>query len=225
MRKPSARTALISGGILVLLIAILVGVALWSPLCAIRTITVEGLKHSNREDIIEASGLQEGDNLLRIDSTRAAQGVASLPWTRSVTVSRDLPSTAVIRITERKAPLYREEQGSAWLIDENGDVFLQGDPPPDSLAVSGPGAEDGETLAEVARALGEVGSEQRSALERVEISADKAMTLYIKDGGRTVYWGAPENNRNKAIALESVLTFPDGNWNISNPELLARRDS
>ncbi|MCF4006287.1 FtsQ-type POTRA domain-containing protein [Corynebacterium uropygiale] len=221
---PSARTALISGGVLIILILALVAVLLWSPLCAIRTITVEGAEHSTQEEIVAASGIHEGDNLLRLDSTGAAQGVAALPWTRSVTVSRDFPSTATIRITERQAPLYREENGVASLIDENGDIFLQGDPPPDALAVTGSGSQDGETLAEVARALSEVGSEQRSALERVDVSAEKAMTLYIKDG-RTVYWGATENNRNKAIALESVLTFPDGNWNISNPELITRRDS
>ena len=41
--------------------------------------------------------------------------------------------------------------------------------------------------------------------------------------GRTVVWGAAEDNANKALALESVLQMEGTEFNISNPELVTTR--
>ena len=43
------------------------------------------------------------------------------------------------------------------------------------------------------------------------------------DGDRTVVWGAAEDDRNKALALETVLQLPGQTFNISNPELVTSR--
>ena len=41
--------------------------------------------------------------------------------------------------------------------------------------------------------------------------------------GRTVVWGAPEDNENKALALETVLQMDGQRFNIANPQLVTSR--
>ena len=48
------------------------------------------------------------------------------------------------------------------------------------------------------------------------------MTFHLKDE-RTVFWGASEDNANKALAFETILKMEGQNWNISNPELVTSK--
>ncbi|QNQ90558.1 FtsQ-type POTRA domain-containing protein [Corynebacterium poyangense] len=220
---PSLRKTLLIVGSLVAVLLIAAGVLLLTPILAVRTIEVNGAEHSDVAEIQNQSGITVGDNLLRLDTSKAAQAVAQIPWVRSVTVSRVLPSTARIDITERQAPLYRDDNGQHNLIDENGDVFFTAEPPQGSVAVTGSGSHNQEVLQSLAQAISTIPENLRGNIGHADINDNGSITLYLKDN-RTVYWGAPENNQNKAIALESVLTFPDGNWNISNPGLITRRN-
>ena len=57
-----------------------------------------------------------------------------------------------------------------------------------------------------------------------ELTRDGDHSFVLKlDGDRTVTWGASEDNRNKALALETVLQLDGKTFNISNPELVTSR--
>ena len=48
-------------------------------------------------------------------------------------------------------------------------------------------------------------------------------TLHLT-GGRTVVWGANDDNADKARAFSTVLQMDGTQWNITNPELVTKRD-
>ena len=79
------------------------------------------------EEIIDASGIQMGDNLLLLNKAEvAAQIKQSLPYVSQVQIKRSLPSSVVITVTEYEISYaIRDEQGGWWLISRDGRVLEQ----------------------------------------------------------------------------------------------------
>ena len=89
-------------------------------------IDVEGNARYSDEEIIEASGLDLGDNLFFISRTKAAARIFNnLPYVNDVTVDRELPSRVVITITESSAMGYVTLEDDYWVIDQNGKLLKQ----------------------------------------------------------------------------------------------------
>ena len=59
-------------------------------------------------------------------------------------------------------------------------------------------------------------------MKSLEVKSAYSMTFRLKDD-RSVFWGASEDNANKALAFETVLKMEGGQWNISNPELVTTK--
>lgn len=80
-------------------------------------ILISGNQYYSKEEIIAASGVESGDNLLIVSRGRVAGNlIEKLPYISSVQVTRQLPDTLIIRVTEH-AVSYAVE-------DENGDTYL-----------------------------------------------------------------------------------------------------
>lgn len=207
---------------LVVVLAVIFGV-LWAfPLFRVNTIDVRGAAHLPAEQVREATGLQPEENMLRVDVVAAANGVAGLPWVRSVTVEREWPSTVAVEITERQAVLFSGEPDGTHLIDETGTAFTIADPPPEAVEVTGEGSDDPEVLVEVAEVVDSIDPAVREQIDRVEAPGALEIEFILGDG-RTVYWGANEENHDKALAMETVLGQEGQNWNISNPAMVTVR--
>ncbi len=103
-------------------ILIMVGVALALILSMIiffrvRHIEVQGSSYYQPEEIINAAGVEEGDNLLIISRGDIAGNVmAKLPYVASVRVTRQLPDTVMITVTEYEA--------TYAVIDARGEYYL-----------------------------------------------------------------------------------------------------
>lgn len=88
----------------------------------ITEIQVAGNQIYTAEQVVEASGLTVGENLLTIQK-RTASGriMAALPYVSAVHMERVLPSTVVITVTESDAAyLVEAEDGSQWLMSSGG---------------------------------------------------------------------------------------------------------
>ncbi|MCD8160988.1 MAG: FtsQ-type POTRA domain-containing protein [Clostridiales bacterium] len=101
---------------------------------------MEGNVHYTEEEIVSASGVNLGDNLLLTrDTTVVARLLTQLPYVSSVTLSHKLPDTLVITVAESdaQAAIY-DGNGSWWLMDSSGKLLelLASD--------TGSAAEDGE---------------------------------------------------------------------------------
>ena len=103
-----------------LLIVAAVGFAM-SVFFRVNNITVTGAERYTPEEIIEASGIQKGDNLFFINRGAAVARInARLPYVENAVVVRSLPNRLEIRVTESDAMAVvpSEEQGM-WIIDRN----------------------------------------------------------------------------------------------------------
>lgn len=55
------------------------------------------------EQILEASGLRAGTNILKVSRREAAEGVQAIPFIKTVDIVRNFPSKMTITVTERTA--------------------------------------------------------------------------------------------------------------------------
>lgn len=211
------RIAAAVAGLLVALVLV-VGLLWVFPVLRVSAFEVTGNARTPQEQIIDATGVLEGDNLVRVDAGRAAAGVAQLPWARSATVSRGWPGTLRVEITERRAVLFTREPDGEHLIDEDGVPFVIDVPPEDAVEVTG-GVDSFADIAEVVNALPE---HVRILVSSVDVPGPHELTLRLHDG-RTVYWGASESNHDKALAVQTVIQREGQHWNVSNPAMVTVR--
>lgn len=207
---------------LVTLVAIAVGM-LWAfPVLQVSDYEVTGNDRLPDEVVQEATGVVAGENMMRVDVADAAAGVAALPWVRSVTVARQWPSTLGVEVTERQAVLYAGDPDETHLIDETGTPFLIDVPPETAVEITGGGQDDPDVLREVAEVVGAIPDHVLEQVARVDAPSAPDIEFHLHDG-RTVYWGANENNHDKALAMETVLTQVGQHWNISAPTMVTVR--
>ena len=78
------------------------------------------------EEIIAASGIEQGDNLFLISPVQTGRKIASvLPYVDNVNVRRALPDGVVITVTECMPAAVIQGNGSWWIIDAKGKVLEQ----------------------------------------------------------------------------------------------------
>lgn len=95
-----------------------------SPRFALRELRVTPSVHLDREQLVALAGVNDGDPLLALDTDAVAARLAKHPWIASARVRRELPSTLVIEVTERRAAAVAVI-GALYLIDEAGHAFKQ----------------------------------------------------------------------------------------------------
>lgn len=83
-------------------------------------ITVEGGSLYTPEEVIEASGIEEGDYLFFVNRFSAASRIyAKLPYIDQAKVNLALPSHVTITITESSAMAYVNSGTAYWVLDQN----------------------------------------------------------------------------------------------------------
>lgn len=93
----------------------------------VETVNVSGTQLYTAWDVMQASGIKEGDNLLGLAKAKASGRItATLPYVESVRIGIRLPGTVNIEITESEV-IYAiaDEQGGWWLITASGGVVEQ----------------------------------------------------------------------------------------------------
>ena len=105
------------------LTALLIGVAIvfaMGVFFRVRTIEVQGAVTYSDEEIIEASGIDIGDNLFFINRFSASSRIFSrLPFVEEASIERSLPKTIVITVEESFACAYADWEGMAWMMTGN----------------------------------------------------------------------------------------------------------
>lgn len=86
-------------------------------------VEVSGNSHYSEEEIVEASGVTIGENLFFLNKYDAAARITqSLSYAESAEISRRLPSTLCIRISECERALAVKQDNSLWLLCYNGKI-------------------------------------------------------------------------------------------------------
>ena len=193
--RPSRRRGRF-GGLYKALSALLIAAAVITACVVffrVNAIQVEGNVRYTREEVIEASGIQMGDNLIALSRSRVSAGIrAQLPYVEGVTIQRAYPDKLVIRVTERVAAASVESAEGRWLISSQGKLLEKDNGSVKTVQVTGLTAvgpfaggtlqvaeEEQPTLDYVKELL--AAAENHGMLEqctRLECSSATSMTLY-----------------------------------------------
>ena len=90
----------------------------------INSIEVVGNVRYTAQEIVDASGIQIGDNLMVLPRSRISAAIrAQLPYVEGVTIQRVPPDGVVLRVTERVAAASVDSAEGRWLITTQGKLL------------------------------------------------------------------------------------------------------
>lgn len=124
--RPSRRRGRFSG--LYKLLSILLAAAAVIVACVVffrvNSVEVMGNVRYTAEEIIEASGIQTGDNLVILSGSRVSAAIrAQLPYVESVAIRKQMPDGVVLKVTERVAAASVDSADGRWLISAQGKLL------------------------------------------------------------------------------------------------------
>lgn len=87
-------------------------------------VTLEGRNKTSKEAIIQAIGLQRGDNILELDLQEVCRKIEALPWVKEAVVSRHyFPNVIHISIKEKEVKAIWQYKNEFYPIDEDGKII------------------------------------------------------------------------------------------------------
>ncbi len=96
---------------------------LLSRMFTIRQITVDGLHHVARAEVVELLGLASNNTLWSVRPADLAMRVERHPWVKHAEVTRVPPDRVKVEVVERKAAAVVRAQAGYFLTDEEGYVL------------------------------------------------------------------------------------------------------
>ena len=176
--------------ILIICTAIIVALTLFFR---VDTIVVSGQARYTPQEIQDATGIAQGDNLFLLNKYDVAQNIVkALPYVEEIRISRKLPDTLLIEVRECGTPLALVQDGSAWLISPGGKIVEQ----KSAAEVGDSGIIDGCKL--LAPSVGtplalatEYADQQTSLLELLAALEDAGMlkqvdAIHLDDAGKVI---------------------------------------
>ena len=92
----------------------------------INGVTVQGNSRYTAEEIVAASGIKNGDNLIALSKGKIASAIRTqLPYVESGSIYRRLPDTVELTVRERVAVASVDSSSGRWLISSQGKVLEQ----------------------------------------------------------------------------------------------------
>ncbi len=105
--------------IVVVLVLILIVTLSMTVLFNIKTIRVEGNSEYEPSQIVEASGIYKGDNLVRLNTENAKQKILNnLMYIDDVTIKKEFPSTLIIQTTASVPAMNIQDDNDYILVSE-----------------------------------------------------------------------------------------------------------
>jgi cell division protein FtsQ len=190
-----------------------------SPRFAIAEIGVSGNEHRASAAIVAESGLAIGTNVFAADLDAAQAKVLGDPWIAEATLSRRLPGTILVHVTERKAGALAA-LGDTYVTTPEGEPFKKLDPTDPADVTSLPlitglraeaMAEDHEGAARTIRRAIDLAAEfertplaRRLPLQEVHVEADGAFSLVVGKNAMQLVLGGPPFRRKLDQAVRVV---------------------
>lgn len=102
-----------------------------SPRFGVTEIVTTGGKHRNPEELATTAGIAKGQNVFTVDLDKGRQRLLADPWIAEAQLSRQLPGTISVRVTEREAAGIVAMPEGTYLVTREGSVIKRaeaGDP-------------------------------------------------------------------------------------------------
>ncbi|MGL4340526.1 MAG: FtsQ-type POTRA domain-containing protein [Rhodoglobus sp.] len=215
-------TFAILGGLVLTLLA-LVFVAVYSPLLALRTISIEGTSRIDAAEVRSAVDGQLGTPLALVDFDVITKDLTAFPLIRSYVTQIVPPDTLVIRITER-SPVASVQDGAMFaLVDPAGVVVQQSvERIPGVPLLNLPGGDvSSSAFQSMVAVLLALPPEMLAQVESVSATTQDDVSLVLTGVGQGVTWGSAEQSEKKAILLMALIRVTDpaqpGVFDVSAP--------
>ncbi|GAB2970246.1 hypothetical protein GCM10027282_04960 [Frigoribacterium salinisoli] len=197
--------SLTAAGLVVVLVASVL-VAVFSPLLALRTVTVEGAERVDPAAVQAALGDQMGTPLALLDFDEVERSLEAFPLIASYVTETAPPDTLVVRISERQ-PVATVAVGDGFdLVDPAGVVVQRLGARPEGVPLVDVGA--AEVDGPLFRAVGEVllglPVQLRATVDTATASTPDDVTLTLTTGERVV-WGSADESARKAQVLAGLV--------------------
>lgn len=206
-----------------ILALVLAWAVLWfSPVLAVRTVTVSGNDLLTTEQVQQAAAIPQGVSLLALDLGALADRIASLPAVAEVSLTRSWPDTVVIEVSERE-PRLAIPVGQEYLIaDASGVVFDLRSKASKGLIVVEADPGDRERLVDAGTVYSALSSTTAGKLGSIIVEGRDSITLRMVDGSR-VFWGGAEDSALKAEVVDALLPLGGTRFDVSAPSSPTRR--
>ena len=215
------------------LVAAAIG-SLFSPLTDVDRILVTGAEGTGAEgarveELVAASGVEIGEQLLTVDLADVRDRLRALPGLSSATVTREWPATIRIRVLEERPAVVVDTGAVAAVVSSTGRVLSLGPSSADADDGAGtdPASPDAALLPRLelddvasdelavgddlpdrvlvaATVFERMSSGARAELPLARLDAGGSLTLPLGDGN--VIFGPVEDVPEKLAAVESLLT-------------------
>lgn len=206
-RRSVAARASVAG-----VVALGVWAGLYSPLLRVREVEVVGARRVTPEHVAGAAGVDDDDNLLLLSTEAVERRTRALTWVASVHVSRVLPGTVRVRVSEREPALVVTGGGERFTADADGRVLQRGEARRGLVVLAGMdvGAVDvGERVADdraraALRAFRSLPARLKRRVEALFAPTPDRIGLSLR-GSVVVGYGAAEEMRRKAKVISALL--------------------
>ena len=210
--KARRRRRIVQGTIaaLAVLVAGIVAGAVYSPVLALQTVSVEGTKLLTAAQIQKALAPLQGKPLPQISDGDVTALLQPLVQVKEVTTQARPPSTLQVKVTER-VPVALVKQGKAHqLVDADGvKLSDSADPAAVKLPVidGGGGTLPKDLFHAITGVLGALPADVLARLSNASAKSVDAVELKLVDG-QTIVWGNAGEKELKAKVLEALLKVP-----------------
>ena len=110
----------------------------------VNSVEVTGNVRYTAAEVIAASGIEMGDNLVVLPRSRVSAAIcANLPYVESVSVKKALPDGVVLVVTERVAAASVESAEGRWLVSAQGKLLELDKGAVETIRITGGGGAGG----------------------------------------------------------------------------------
>lgn len=152
-RKSTSAAVYVPVAALIIIFLTMFGTSIFFKISAIeiKTNTAGSAARYSDEQILKASGIRVGENIVLVSTLDAKKGILkALPYIRDVSITRDMPDRIVIEANYSSEIATVEWQGGVAVIDSDGKVLDHVDKAPDNLikiiGLNPVGAREGDVL-------------------------------------------------------------------------------
>lgn len=202
------------------LIAGVVWLLVGSSLLATRQVEVAGTVELTEEEVRAAARVPIGTPLLLVDTARIESRVQQVRRVAGAQVSRSVPGTVSIQVTERTPIAVTPAGRDVHLVDAAATSYATvPDAPPGLPELRVPRVVPGAPTARAAvQVLTALPPQLRQRVRVVSASSPTGVVLRLHDG-REVHWGGTAQSERKAAVLAPLLTRPGDVYDVSSPQL------
>ncbi|WP_083701795.1 cell division protein FtsQ/DivIB [Tersicoccus sp. Bi-70] len=209
-RRHRRRAWAIGIGATAVVVAALIAVLVFSPILAMRHVSVVGNRLTTARAVTDALSSLQGTPLPQITRDEVRNRLASMAAVEDVSVEARPPSTLAVTIHERTPVAILKENGKYLLIDQNGTQLATAT---DRSSVSLPIIDGGtavigkDVFRAITAVLAALPADVLAKMEHASATSVDSVELTLLDGKKVV-WGNSSQRELKAKVLAALIARP-----------------